>query len=557
MSSLGMRHPTDEQLLRFADGEMPTPESEVVRGHLKACWQCRNELEEIEQTIGECVRYRNIVVDTCLPSPPVPWFDIYPHLAAIDESQKRQLWLRRITRSLAAVWTNPRRWVPAIATVVLLAVVVQQFRQAPSVQAAELLRKAIVAADSQPHSARRIQFRTRTRHWTRVIGASAAATKTTGTDSTAALESLFQAAHYSWDDPLSAKSYAEWRDQLADKRDEVTIEPDSYLLRTTTDSGELVEATLKLSAPDLHAVEGSLEFRNHELVEITELPDLPAPSQVISSGERATLPPAARPAPSDLPGEVPSSAATPAEELAVLAALHRLGADLGDPIDVTRQGSEVLVTGTGIDPGRQQEIRQELRAMPRVTVRLSSEPAAESFEPDERSPRRISVGPGTGPLQTEIEQRLGGRATFEQFADGVFDLTDAFMARAHALRRLAQRFPPDVEAQMATPQRQLLEQLRAEHAKALLESVAGVEAQIRSAAGINLGDGPPIKSSASWQDQTEQLFGEARQAEAMLVALLGGSPDQAQSPELPAHTVASLAQLRQRVQNYQHLTTGR
>lgn len=557
MSSLGTRHPTGEQLLLFADGELAAAESEDVRSHLQACWQCRNELEEIERTIGECVRYRK-VLDACLPLPPQPWFDIYPRLARMDEAQKRRRLLSYLLEPLAALWSHPRRWVPAVATIVLIAVVVQQLRHTPSVQAAELLRKAIVAADSHPPPVRRIQIRTRTRRLTRVVGSRATSAKTeAGAEATAAIESLFLAVHYSWDDPLSAKSYAEWRDQLADKRDEVTVEPDHYQLRTTTGSGDLLEATLKLSVPDLHAVESTLQFRDHELVEISELPGLPPPSRVAANEEAAAPVSPPHPSGSYRPGQVLVPAATPGDELAVLAALHRLGADLGDPVDVTRSGAEILVTGSGISPGREQEIRQELSALPRVSLRLSSQPPGGSPALDDRTQSRVSVGPGSGPLQTAMENRLGGRAAFEQFADQVFDMTDAYMSRVHALRRLAQRFPPDVELQMTAQERQLLDQIRIEHAQALLQNVAGVEDRIRSALAITLDDGPPVKSSGEWQDETERLFGEARQSEAMLVALLGASPDQIQSPQLPAQVAASLAQLRKRVENYQHLTTGR
>jgi len=241
----------------------------------------------------------------------------------------------------------------------------------------------------------------------------------------------------------------------------------------------------------------------------------------------------------------------------VLAALHRLGADLGDPIELTRAGGEILVTGTGIRLDRQEEIREQLRTMPRVTVRFSSEPAAESPAPEERSSSRISVGAGAGPLQLEMERRLGGRAPFEQFADQSFDMTDRFMARAHALRRLAQRFPQGVEAQMTAGDRKLLEQLRQEHASALVENVSGVEDRLRSALGVTREDTEALSASGPWQDETEPLFVAARHAESMLVALLGASPDQTQSPELPAQTAASLAQLRRRAENYEHLTMGR
>ncbi|HLM98062.1 MAG TPA: hypothetical protein VK335_02200 [Bryobacteraceae bacterium] len=559
MSSLGMRHPTDEQLLHFADGEMTASASEEIRRHLKACWHCRHELEEIEQTISECVRYRKVVLDTSLPSPPQPWFDIYPRLARIDELQMRQRWMTRILEPLTAMWSKPRRWVPAVAMIVLIAVVVQQFRQAPSVQAAELLRKAVAAADSRPRTTRRIRIHTRTQHLTRAVGGSGTSVdKSSDVDSLAGLESLFQAAHYSWEDPLSAKSFAAWRDQLPDKRDELTREPDHYQLRTSTDSGELAEATLKLSTVDLHTVEGTLLFRNREWVEISELPDVPAPSLDASGRVSAAAPTVpVRPSASQPLLEAQPALATPGEELAVLSVLHYLGADLGDPIEVTRAGGQILVTGAGIGLDRQQEIREKLRTMPRVTVRFSSEPAAESLAPEEHSSSRISVGAGAGPLQAEIERHLGGRAPFEQLADQVFDMTDRFMSRAHALRRLAQRFPPGIEAQLTADERKLLERLRQEHAGALVENVIGVDDRLRSALDVTLVDTQPVSVSGLWQDETEPLFVAARHAETMLVALLGASPDQTQSSELPAQAAASLAQLRRRAENYERLPMGR
>jgi hypothetical protein len=62
---------------------------------------------------------------------------------------------------------------------------------------------------------------------------------------------MFRAANYDWDDPLSAKSFQAWRDRLPEKRDEVIEERDAYRIRTSTDSGELLEATLTLRIPDL------------------------------------------------------------------------------------------------------------------------------------------------------------------------------------------------------------------------------------------------------------------------------------------------------------------
>jgi len=558
MSNLAMQHPTDDQLLRFADGELPDAQAGEIRIHLRACWQCRSDLEEIERTIGECVRYRKIVLGDCLPPPPAPWFDIYGRLAGIDESWRRRHLARRILESLGAALRNPSRWVPATAIVVLIAFVVEQFRQAPSVKAAELLHKAVAAADSRPPTPRRIQIRTRAQRLTRVVGSGSLAKTGAGSDSMAGLESLFHAAHYSWEDPLSARSFAEWRDQLTDKRDEVTSEGDRYRLRTTTSSGELVEATLELSSQDLRAVEETLQFRNRERVEISELPDAPAPNPEAPK-EAAEAVPALLPSPSktDQPAGLPRWTATPGEELQVMAALHRLGADLGDPIEVTGSGDHILVTGMGIAPERQQEIRDELKAMPRVTLLFPS-PSAEAFGRDGPGASSISVRPGGGPWQAELERQLGGRAAFEQFSDQVLQLTDAFMSRAYALRRLAERFPPDREGQMTPQERQLLASLCREHAQALLQDVIDVQGRLRPV--LTMGEPASATqeaaASGTWQDRAEQLAGAARHFETSLVSILGGAAGDNRSPELTAELAESLAHLRSQAENYERLTPG-
>ena len=61
MSNLDVRHPDDGLLLRYLDGELPGRKARQVRTHLEACWQCRTQSEELQNVIGECVRYRKNV----------------------------------------------------------------------------------------------------------------------------------------------------------------------------------------------------------------------------------------------------------------------------------------------------------------------------------------------------------------------------------------------------------------------------------------------------------------------------------------------------------------
>ena len=36
-----LRHPENEQLLRYADGELPSRQARKIKAHLESCWQCR------------------------------------------------------------------------------------------------------------------------------------------------------------------------------------------------------------------------------------------------------------------------------------------------------------------------------------------------------------------------------------------------------------------------------------------------------------------------------------------------------------------------------------
>src|SRR5712692_4930399 len=241
-----MRHPDDEQLLRYSDGELPARAAAKVRSHLEACWQCRVELEELQNTVSECVRYRKNTLERHLPPPPAPWPDIYRRFADIDTTLE-PAFFDRVARILQWPIGNAKRWAPVAVALMVVFGLMYRFRQTPSVQAAELLRKAIVAADAHPEKARKLLIRTREHHFTRLTGPERKlASSTADTDTLNSIQTLFLAANYDWEDPLNAKSYQAWRERLPEKQDQVIEERDSYSIRTGTGSGELMQATLKL-----------------------------------------------------------------------------------------------------------------------------------------------------------------------------------------------------------------------------------------------------------------------------------------------------------------------
>ena len=542
-----MKHPENEELLRYADGESSAASSARIRAHLKACWQCRAELDELQSTISECVRYRKNVLDACLPSPPAPWTDIYGQFAEIDAQLDQAGFRNRFLRALQAPIHNLNKWAPIAVALILVSVLFHRFRQTPSVQASELLRKAIAAADARTGKPRQIRIRTKDRRVTRSVGAGA--TLISNDADSAALQAMFSAARYDWTDPLSAKSHQAWRDGLADKRDEVVEDGGAYRIRTTAASGELAAATLTIRSQDLQPVQERLEFRNQEWIEITELGANTAPAL----GAIAASAVKAAPAVSRIqtPAPVESASATISDELRVVAALHQVGADLGDPIEVSRSGGRILVAGLGITPQRQQEIQAALRSQSHVILRLSDSLPAR-VEPDRDPAPDTAVSAGIERLQTRIAGQLGGRVYFAQLAAQVLDLSEPMMSRAHALRRLAEQFSPQIETELAPSDWQVLRSLQREHSQALRLQASEIEKLLKPALGST--SAPlDVTLSSAWQPATEELFQSARRLDRLLAVVFGAATGEEPGEQLPSQLLSGLAQLRTRLALYDRL----
>ena len=555
-----LQHPEDDQLFRYADGELPAGAHGKVRSHLEACWECRVELAELQETVGECVRYRKSVLQRHLPSPPAPWMDIYQRFSAIDASPEPVFFdrVRWVLQFLPV--SHAQRWATAVVMLMVLAVLFLRLRQTPSVEAAELLRKAILAADARPDRPHRIQVRTKNRRLTRLTGSKASMPSSTAdVDAINSLQALFQAANYDWEDPLSAKSYQAWRDQLTDKRDEVNQERDSYQIRTNTGSGELMQATLKLAMQDLRPVEGRFEFRNQEWVEIEEIPgEVLSPATTIAPQSRPLNPIIGTPvAPSRLAGPASAtSAATVGDELHVLASLHAIGADLGDPIEISRAAGDVIVNGAGISPERQQQITQALSSLPHVTLRFSG--AAPIKVQPERLRTDSSLTSDIIQMQARIAEQIGGRAYFDQLASQVLDMSEPMMSRAYALRHLAERFTPELESELSAEDRQLLGRIRGEHAAALRQQAVEMERLLKPVlSGVTGAADAPADSISpqAWQPATEEMFQSARRVEKLLAVMFGVAQGESSNGQLPSQLLSNLAQLRAGLDAYDHSTT--
>src|SRR6185369_13046061 len=107
--------------------------------------------------------------------------------------------------------------------------------------------------------------------------------------------------------------------------------------------------------------------------------------------------------------------------------------DVGEPIEWERSSDRITVTGTGIDPSRQSDLRAALGNLPGVELRFV-EPGNVTL-PSGDAQRAA----GSGALVSELEQRLGRPEEARAIVDRILDQSDSSLLRAHALDKLAKR----------------------------------------------------------------------------------------------------------------------
>ena len=189
-------------------------------------------------------------------------------------------------------------------------------------------------------------------------------------------------------------------------------------------------ATVVLIQPDSHPVTPRSEIRERKPAERTEYRASQLPPERSESFPKKSAAQEERVGPDD--------------ELNVIAALHRIGADLGDPVEVTRQSQKIFIHGAGLEPERIVQLRASVGSIPHVSFDFASPalPAADASPVVVQSGRLSAV-------QSQIARQFADHAAFQKFTDQTLEASEKLLTRAHALRGLADRFPPNVESQMS------------------------------------------------------------------------------------------------------------
>src|SRR5208337_1793241 len=85
-------HPSNQDLLLFADGELPARRAAWVRRHLAACWNCRTQAAKIAVTIGDFMEIHRQTSEVQLPPLAGPHALLKARLAESARDHGRDGW---------------------------------------------------------------------------------------------------------------------------------------------------------------------------------------------------------------------------------------------------------------------------------------------------------------------------------------------------------------------------------------------------------------------------------------------------------------------------------
>lgn len=142
-------------------------------------------------------------------------------------------------------------------------------------------------------------------------------------------------------------------------------------------------------------------------------------------------------------------------------------------------------------------------------------------------------------------------------ADRALESSDDLMARMHALRRLAERYPTNIESGMTVEERGLLAGLRHDHAAAVLAQAATLQKilgpALRKVAPKVDARPAAMLAGGSWQGATEQLFNTSRQVDLLLAGTLAATPAARPADSIPGDLLARLADLMVQAEGYEKM----
>jgi len=525
------RHPSDEELLRFLDGETDARAAKKIRRHLDACWACRARRRKFERAIALFVDHRPAKAEAGANPPPKGWreFDIRLAQLAAEETARPETPRRTgfswrvagvLAAGLAIVLLAPEFTVKMSAKELLLAAVNHELwsvkRQPEPVVHERLLVSCSppLAGESSPVAIE--SWSDLGRNQTKRNGSPEAWRE---------LDRILRAN--SMTEVLSASSFHGWWKARASGRGEVSKirlagGREGWLLKTgpapADGPGEIISAEFVVLVSDWSPVRLTLRLRSapgtrectfrregYELLARNHLgadvfgaaPEKPA----------AELPPPPKPA--AIGASAPDITR---QEVKALYALHRAGECETGALEIHRDSSGLVLGGVVAGKPEEARVREAVAGLSLLKVELSQAgpgeiPPASRTAADAGEPVTEPAAPGQMPIEPELRRVLEAGHSSDDldaevagFSNQAIGLSLDCWREAWALRRLAKRYEGGSLAELDRTSRWLVEVMIRDHLTSLRSSLAELAALLRPLGIVSTatGDVAPARPEADW-----------------------------------------------------------
>ena len=557
-------HLTSRQMLAYIDGELSRAETRRVDKHLHSCWTCLAEMERLKSDIATILDAKNEAFVPALPPPPRPWPGFDTLLARKKSIHPASRWERFsgfFHKSLSPVRMGFAAGIFAVLLVGAYSIfhtgtvsakevlqhVENMDRQRSTITKNQVIRERVHIR--KVYRGQRQPKLTRVETWKSTTAAywNVASDDDVATD----LKAKYKTHEIPLGLPLSAASVDSWG-KVAGGNPTVSrqgADVDLSFHAANNGSVDTVKQVSFIVQPETWKIKQlTLDFSDASF-EVTEDDYSVVSTSEIPGVLLAYLEPEALPAIPAQPDIHPVSDVTtdvihlPAvnldqAELDVLATLHRLNADLGEPVTLARSRRSIDVGLWALPPNRQEELRTALSSKAGVRVEIT----VPHVPPKKESPAGGVASPGMeSPLEVQTDsesddQRLlkyfGNPQREQDFTNEALGTSTAILSHLYALRNLQTEFSAKRTQLLAPDQQVQLSALVQDHATAISASLEALSRQLSPLnTYFDVPSCAPSKAhvTTTWQDRSLEALENARNADHLLRALLTTS----QTPAVP------------------------
>ena len=481
-------HPTPEQLLLAREHELPKDEAEPILGHLHQCWQCRAEVERQKRGIETYLRFRETRLNPAVSPKSGGWMRMAARLRHHELSEPAP--------GTSRLHLPRRAWIAV--PVAIAAAIVGAILLAPSHLTADVVLSRAEAVAGRGLPAPLVMVHR-------------------GQHLVPADDLILRQAHIDPSHPLSVHSFRTWRNSLKSRKDSVETTGREIRVETSTKEGAVALASLTVAQQDYQPRSKHVELRDGAVIDVEAVATPAAPDAV-------------NPAPATAAGESPtlkhplSAQELEAVEMDVRWELHKIDADLGEPLQIRASEDGIIVTGAVDDSARRDQITAALHALPHVSTRIAL-PAADANLLARAQPLNTSAST-VSPLLASAR---------DQFVSQALHLSRDLLRQSWALRRLADRFPPAIEAALPPETRNRLDSLVAAHARERIAAEQEAALLWKPYAELDASGSPAV----AWQASAQSALQAAESFDHFTARLLTAGGDDGLS------AADALRQLRQ------------